>query len=85
MKRKKTSLFGLFSMALFGFIYANLTIGTTSVLQQFSLNSIEVLSTCEVSSNASDNRGYCMKNFNFPGDSCTEDGDNGAVRCSGNI
>ena len=49
-----------------------------------SLTSVESIAGCEVSSNASENRGYCMKNYNSGGDSCVSSGSGGEVRCSGN-
>ena len=85
MKKKILSIMVLSSMTLSGFIYASLSKETSSEPSQVSLNSIEVLSNCEVSSNASNNKGYCSRNYNSSGDSCTETGDPASVRCSGNF
>ncbi|MDR1371802.1 MAG: hypothetical protein LBJ17_01550 [Dysgonamonadaceae bacterium] len=49
-----------------------------------SLGSGEALSACEVSSNASDNEGYCERNYEDTADVCTKGGSS-SVCCSGNL
>lgn len=49
------------------------------------MQDVEALSGCEVSSDASKNQGYCSPIYNGNGDACTEDGNGGAVRCSGSF
>lgn len=58
---------------------------TTTEFNAIDLNTIEVLSNCEVSSNPADNGGYCSPIYGGAGDACTSTGDPGAVRCSGNF
>ncbi|MCD8044711.1 MAG: NVEALA domain-containing protein [Tannerellaceae bacterium] len=48
------------------------------------LQDIEALAGCEVSSDSSQNQGYCVRNYGGSGDSCVSNGDGGSVRCSGN-
>lgn len=76
-------LIGISMMAISGFVFTKLTTETTG-LQHVTLDSVEVLSACEVSADPTKNKGYCAANFNSDGDSCTTTGDPGNVRCSGN-
>ena len=45
---------------------------------------VEAIAGCEVSSNSSNNRGSCIREYNGSGDACVENSSSGAVRCSGN-
>jgi hypothetical protein len=49
------------------------------------LSDIESIASCEVSSNASNNGGYCISNYGNDGDSCVTNSSSGAVRCNGNL
>ncbi len=51
----------------------------------FSLSQVESMAGCEVSSNASENKGYCVPNYGSEGDSCVQKSDSDAVRCSKNL
>lgn len=55
------------------------------ILSYCTIDGNEALAGCEVSSNASENKGYCSSNYGGYGDSCTTTGDSGSVRCSGNF
>lgn len=50
-----------------------------------SLSSIDALAACEVSSEPSDNGGYCVKEYNGSNDVCVSQSSHETVRCSGNI
>lgn len=60
-------------------------LSNTEVSNNIRLADLEALSGCEVSSNASNNQGYCSPLYGSAGDSCTESGDGASVRCSGNF
>lgn len=50
-----------------------------------TLNEVEAVASCEVSSDPNLNRGYCVKNYGGAGDACVSSGSGSEVRCSGNI
>lgn len=66
-------------------VYGGYTPDKTGIRQGNNLIKVEALANCEVSSNASENVGYCAPLLNKSGDSCNQTGDQASVRCSGNI
>ncbi|MDE6143485.1 MAG: hypothetical protein K2F94_05360 [Muribaculaceae bacterium] len=86
MKKTKNLFFaGLAIMALAAGGFAYPTTKPDKSNHGVTLDEIEATTACEVSSDASKNQGYCSSLYNAPTDACTETGDGGAVRCSGNI
>lgn len=50
-----------------------------------TLANIESIAACEASSISSENRGYCVKEYQGTRDVCANDGPYGAPRCNGTI
>lgn len=85
---KKTNIFffaglAIAALAAGGFAQSQTTSNKNN--SQISLDEIEAMTACEVSSNANQNRGYCAPMYNSSSDACTQTGDPGSVRCSGNM
>jgi hypothetical protein len=53
-------------------------------LSDMTMTNVEALASCETSSSASNNGGYCISNYGSSGDSCVTQSANDAVRCNGN-
>lgn len=77
----KVVLAVMFTMTAGYGIYANQN--SSNMLSWLPVE-VEALAGCEVSSDGSENKGYCSSNYGGSGDSCTSTGDSGSVRCSGN-
>ena len=86
MKKTKNFFFAglaIAALAAGGFTYSATKTGHNH--PGMSLDEVEAITACEVSSDASKNQGYCSSLYNAPTDACTSTGDGGSVRCSGNI
>ena len=54
-------------------------------IANLTLASIESVDACEASSSASENKGYCVKEYNGSKDICASNGPYNAPRCNGTI
>lgn len=83
MKRKLIISFAIVALCS---VAVNIFV-TSSTAQSggVDLTNVEALSICEVSSNASQNTGYCTKLAGTNIEVCVERGDPACVRCNGTI
>ena len=82
---KKTIISFVFGIACISTCMTVIKNNNASVLDGVDLGSIEAIAACEVSSDASLNRGYCQKEYNSNKDVCVTNGSGGETRCNGNL
>lgn len=82
---KKTIISFVFGIACISTCMTVIKSNNASVLNSVDLGSIEAIAACEVSSDASLNRGYCMRLVNSREDVCVTNGSGGETRCNGNL
>ena len=82
--KKKLMGFAVVAMSVATYHVASVS-SDSPVMASMTLDEAEAVAGCEVSSNASLNKGYCVPKFNSSGDACVTNSDSGAVRCSGDI
>ena len=84
-KKKIFSFIAFFCLIVVAVFNIQLELNENSVVQVLKLNSIEALSGCEVSSQPSDNNGFCVQVYGGSGDACvTSAWTDPWVPCSGN-
>lgn len=81
-KLRKITIIAAIAAVASGGVYTSLGNGTE--ISELTMSNVEAVAGCEVSSNGSENKGYCSSMVGGSGDACTTTGDPGAVRCSGN-
>lgn len=82
---KKTIILFVFGVACISTCMTVIKNNNASVLNSVDLASIEAIAACEVSSDASLNRGYCQKSIDSNKDVCVTNGSGGETRCNGNL
>jgi hypothetical protein len=67
-----------------GIAIYNVRLNDAEISVNLSMVNIEAIAGCEASSDASKNKGYCVKKYNSTEDVCVGESESGAVRCCGN-
>ena len=85
MKKFILTVCAIVALGVLSMFFCGSRFGKAGVNQFFGLTEVEALAACEVSSNASENVGYCSPILRGNGDACVQLGAPESVRCSGNL
>jgi hypothetical protein len=83
-KNMKKYVYSMVALIIVVITICNMSLSKTKSFTYTSILDIEAVSGCEVDSDASKNKGYCIKKYKSTEDVCVSESCSGAVRCSGN-